>query len=117
VLFQFLFHLHMAERRELMVRFLDQVGLPHDDGVLELAEDAEPPDPAKVGEAAEALVADDAHRAQVYLATLKVADADFWSGADAVLDRYDESGDPLPEPAKKAAKAKPKPKKTVTSGE
>ena len=34
--FQFLFHFHMAEGRELMVEYLDAVGLPHEDGVLDL---------------------------------------------------------------------------------
>jgi hypothetical protein len=34
VLFQYLFHLHMGARRPLMVRFLDAVGLPHEDGAL-----------------------------------------------------------------------------------
>jgi hypothetical protein len=38
-LFQFLFHLHMAERRPLMVEYLDAVGLPHNDGVLDLPDD------------------------------------------------------------------------------
>jgi len=41
--FQFLFHLHMTERRELMVEYLDAVGLPHKEGVLDLPDDAEAP--------------------------------------------------------------------------
>jgi hypothetical protein len=32
------------------------------------------------------------HAALVYLATLKVADSDFWSGVDAVLETYAEDG-------------------------
>jgi len=94
-LFPFLFHLHLAARRELLAEFLDDVGLPHDNGVLDLPDDAEAPDAAKVAEAAGRLVEKHGHQALVYLATLKVADGDFWAGVDDVLDRYDESGEAL----------------------
>ena len=113
VLFQFLFHLHMAERRDLMTRFLDQVGLPHDNGVLELAEDADPPDSEAVATAARELVTDEGHDALVYLATLKVADGLFWSGLDPVLDDFREDGvaaeesKPSKKPKKPAAKKGP----------
>ena len=48
VLFQYLFHLHMEQRRPLMVGFLDAVGLPHDNGALDLPEDFDGPDAAEV---------------------------------------------------------------------
>ena len=107
VLFQFLFHLHMAERRELLAKFLDAVGLPHDNGVLDLDEDTEAPATDVVGAAAAKLVADDEHQAVVYLATLKVADSDFWTGVDGVLEGYAEDGSAI---EKKKAKPKAKPK-------
>jgi hypothetical protein len=92
-LFQYLFHLHMAERRELMVEYLDAVGLPHKEGVLDLPEDAEAP----TAEAAEApardLITKHGHPALVYLATLAVADASFWDGMLGVLAEWDESGE------------------------
>ena len=94
VLFQFLFHLHMAERRPLMVEFLDAVGLPHTDGVLELKEDTEAPAAEIVGTAAKALLEKHEHLALIYLTTLKVADADFWAGLDATLDGLAEDGSP-----------------------
>jgi hypothetical protein len=97
VLFQFLFHLHMAERRELLSAFLDAVGLPHDNGVLDLPEDFEAPDEAAVGRAAAQLLADRGHAALVYLATLKVADAELWRGVDSVLEAHAEDGTPLAE--------------------
>lgn len=92
VLFQFLFHLHMAERRELMIEYLDAVGLPHNEGVLDLGEDdAAPTEEAAAGPARELITAH-GHAALVYLATLAVADSDFWAGMLSVLDDWDEQG-------------------------
>ncbi len=93
VLFQYLFHLHMAERRPLMVGFLDAVGLPHDDGALDLPEDFEGPDAAKVETAGRNLAKSQGHEALVYLGTLLVADADFWSGLEPVLKEYSADGE------------------------
>ncbi len=95
VLFQLLFHFHLAERRELLAEFLDAVGLPHEEGILDLPEDAGPPDAAKVKEAAEGLVKAHGRDALVYLATLEVADSDFWAGADEVLAGFDAAGEPM----------------------
>ncbi|MCU0304154.1 MAG: hypothetical protein MUC56_08870 [Thermoanaerobaculales bacterium] len=95
-LFQFLFHLHMAERRGLMIGYLDAVGLPHREGVLELPDDAEPPTPEAAAGPARALVAEHGRDALVYLATLAVADADFWAGILPVLEGWDETGEALP---------------------
>jgi hypothetical protein len=92
VLFQYLFHLHMAERRPLMVRFLDAVGLPHEDGALELPDDFEGPDAGRVETAARELVADQEHDALVYLATLMVADSEFWAGLEPVLTSFAADG-------------------------
>ncbi len=92
VLFQYLFHLHMGARRPLMVRFLDAVGLPHEDGALELPEGFEGPDAAKVESSGRELVAADGHEALVYLATLKVADGEFWAGLEPVLKEYKADG-------------------------
>ena len=93
VLFQFLFHLHMECRRELLVEFLDAVGLPHKDGVLDLPEDQEAPEAAGVDKAARALIKGHDRRALIYLATLRVADKDFWSGLDGVLEGYADDGE------------------------
>jgi hypothetical protein len=93
--FQFLFHLHMAERRELMVEYLDAVGLPHNDGVLDLPEDPEPPTKDVAEGPARDLLAKHGHEALVYLGTLAVADADYWAGMLPVLDDWDENGDPV----------------------
>ena len=95
VLFQYLFHLHMAERRPLMVGFLDAVGLPHEDGALDLPEDFEGPDAAKVEAAARDLAEANRHEALVYLGTLMVADEEFWKGLEPVLQGYAEDGSAL----------------------
>jgi len=93
VVFQFLFHLHMADRRPLLAEFLDAVGLPHEDGVLDLPEDQPDPDPAAVTKAAEQLVSAHGHEALVYLGTLRVADEVFWAGVDPVLETVDDAGE------------------------
>jgi hypothetical protein len=92
VLFQYLFHLHMDQRRPLMVGFLDAIGLPHDNGALDLPEDVEGPDADKVEKAGRELTAAEGKKALVYLGTLMVADADFWVGLEPVLKEYDADG-------------------------
>ena len=89
LLFQFLFYLHMGERRPLMVEFLDAVGVPHDDGVLNLPDDAEPPAKDKVDKAGRGLLEAHDHEALVYLATLRVADKQLWEGLDGLLEDQD----------------------------
>jgi hypothetical protein len=92
VLFQYLFHLHMGDRRPLMVEYLDAVGLPHDDGALDLPDDFEGPDPEKVETTARDLIKAREHEALVYLGTLMVADTDFWKGLEPVLKGYAADG-------------------------
>ena len=92
VLFQYLFHLHMGERRPLMVSYLDAVGLPHEDGTLDLPDDFDGPDAAKVEKAARDLAAAKGTEALVYLGTLAVADGEFWTGLEPVLNEYAEDG-------------------------
>jgi hypothetical protein len=92
VLFQYLFHFHMADRRPMMGGFLDAVGLPHDDGALDLPEDFDGPDAEKVERAARDLAAEEGREALVYLSTLSVADGEFWEALEPVLKEYDEDG-------------------------
>jgi hypothetical protein len=92
VLFQYLFHLHMGERRPLMVEFLDAVGLPHDDGALDLPDDFDGPDAEKVEASARALAGSGGLEALVYLGTLMVADGEFWQGMEPVLKEYSADG-------------------------
>jgi len=85
MLFQFLFYLHMSERRPLMIEFLDAVGLPHEEGVLDLPDDADPPNSTKVEEAARALLKAHEHEALIYLSTLIVADPLLWKALEPVI--------------------------------
>lgn len=89
ILFQYLFHLHMVDRRPLLNEFLEATGIPHEDGVLDLPDDFGTPDIDKVAKAAKDLVAAHGHEALVYLATLKVADKDFWEGLDDTLEAHE----------------------------
>jgi hypothetical protein len=91
--FQFLFHFHMAEGRKLMVEYLDAVGLPHDEGVLDLPEDAEAPTAEAAEGPARDLVAKHGREALVYLGTLAVADAEFWDAMLPVLEEWGEDGE------------------------
>ncbi len=93
--FQFLFHLHMVERRELMVEYLDAVGLPHNEGVLDLPDDAEAPTAEAAAGPARDLLAKHGREALVYLGTLAVADADFWAGMLPVLEEWNEEGEAI----------------------
>jgi hypothetical protein len=95
VLFQYLFHLHMSERRPLMVDFLDRVGLPHDDGALDLPDDFDGPDAEKVEKAGRDLAAGGDKKALLYLGTLMVADDDFWAGLEPVLKEFSAEGTAL----------------------
>jgi len=91
--FQFLFHFHMAEGRELMVEYLDAVGLPHKEGVLDLPDDAEAPTAEAAAGPARDLIAKHGREALVYLGTLAVADAEFWDGMLPVLEKWGEDGE------------------------
>jgi hypothetical protein len=95
VLFQYLFHLHMEKRREILVAFLDGVELPHKEGVLDLPEDAKPPTAEVATTAASAVLKEHDRKGLVYLATLKVADSEFWSGLDDVLEGFTEAGEKI----------------------
>jgi hypothetical protein len=94
-LFQLLYHLHMDERRPLLVSFLDTVGLPHEEGVLDLPDDAEPPTAEALAKPVEDLIAAHGRKGLVYLATLRVADAVYWEGLESVLEGYGEDGEKL----------------------
>ncbi|MCD4749454.1 MAG: hypothetical protein K8R59_08765 [Thermoanaerobaculales bacterium] len=89
LLFQFLFYLHMGERRPLMVEFLDAAQVPHEEGVLALEDDAEPPPAEIVEKAGRDLLKAHDHEALVYLATLMVADDKLWAGLKPVLAEHE----------------------------
>jgi hypothetical protein len=69
---------HLAEQRPMMGAFLDALGIPHEDGLIQ--EEDVKPDPARVPSAA-ARLADDYPPANVslYLNTLLCQDPDAWA--------------------------------------
>jgi len=71
------------------------VGLPHQEGVLDLPDDAEAPTAEAAAGPARELVAKHGREALVYLGTLAVADAAFWDGMLDVLADWDEDGEAI----------------------
>lgn len=77
--------LHLGERRELLRAFLDEVGLPHEDGVLKPESDDIAVSQDKVKSAAAKLATTfPREQVQLYLNALWLQDPDRWSAlADA----------------------------------
>ena len=70
---------HLAEQREMMGTFLDQLGLKHENGLIE--EDDAKPDPEKIGPAVDAIAAKyPADDVSLYLTTLVCQDPETWGG-------------------------------------
>jgi len=61
-------------------------------GALDLPEDFDGPDAARVEKAGRDLATSKGAEALVYLATLMVADAEFWTGLEPVLKEYASDG-------------------------
>jgi hypothetical protein len=76
---------HLAHQRPMMKAFLDALGLPHEDGLLN--NDIQPPDAEKLQQAGrhlfETFPADDV---RLYFTTLLLQDPETWSGLEQVLD-------------------------------
>ncbi len=69
---------HLAEQRPLMGAFLDALGIPHENGLIQDSSNVTP-DPAKLGPAVEALVnAYPAADVSIYLNTLFCHDPETW---------------------------------------
>jgi hypothetical protein len=81
---------HLAEQRPMMRTFLDALGIPHEDGLIQ--EDGAKPDPAKIPEAVQQLV-DQYPKSDVvlYLSTLLCQDPETWQGLEDAVASLDES--------------------------
>lgn len=78
--------LHLGERRPLLATFLDALGIPHDDGVIDEDHDFEAPSAEALAGAVERLdAAFDRDPVDVYLATLYALDAGTWGGLEGIL--------------------------------
>ncbi|HEY3045034.1 MAG TPA: hypothetical protein VGJ39_13460, partial [Vicinamibacterales bacterium] len=75
---------HLSDQRALMGRFLDALGIEHENGLIK--EDEVKPDTAKLGPAAATVgrefPPDDV---RLYLTTLLCQDPDTWGGLDAIV--------------------------------
>ena len=70
---------HLAEQRPMMGQFLDVLGIPHEEGLIQ--DDATKPDPDKMKAAVEALESKfPAEDVSLYLQTLVCQDPETWGG-------------------------------------
>jgi hypothetical protein len=75
---------HLTDQRALMSRFLDALGIEHDNGLIK--EDEVKPDKAKLAPAAASLVGEfAADDVRLYLTTLICQDPETWGGLDEIV--------------------------------
>lgn len=76
---QALMSFHLQERRPLLARFLDELGIPHDKGLIREGEHPAPPDAPRI-EAAVAVLRREfaAEDVELYVRTLLATDPDTW---------------------------------------
>jgi len=93
-----LMSLHVQRRKPLLATFLDEMGISHEDGVIDDDEDFAPADTERIGRAVDRLYETSARdEADVYLATLVTLDPESWEGLADVLHAriHDKGCDPL----------------------
>jgi hypothetical protein len=75
---------HLSDQRTLMARFLDALGIQHEDGLIK-DEDVKP-DAAKLAPAASELLRDfPADDVRLYMTTLLSQDPETWGGLDQII--------------------------------
>ena len=75
---------HLANRRPMMSRFLDALGVPHDEGVIK--EDGPAPDASKLAPAAAEIGREfPLDEVRLYLNTLVCQDPETWGGLTAIV--------------------------------
>ena len=81
---QLLLSFHLTHRKDMLERFLDELGVQHENGLIE--EEFDPPALDKVRSAAEALRRDfDAADVDLYLKTLTATDSITWAAVGEIL--------------------------------
>ena len=84
--------LHLDRRRPLLGRFLDRLGIPQEDGMIDPDYDVEPPDVDRLREAAAGLREEfPAAEVDLYLRSLLAMEPETWSGLAELLGE-EESG-------------------------
>jgi hypothetical protein len=86
---------HLASQRPMMGRFLDLVGIDHDNGLI--AEEAAPkPDGSKLADAARTLKAEfPSQDVELYFSTLVLQDPDAWAALKGEISKTNEAPKPL----------------------
>ena len=83
-----LISLHVACRRPMLVVFLDHLGIPHHDGVIDEEYEPTRQDPEDLSKAVARLLEEfPAREVEVYLATLLAMDPDTWGGLAPVFQQ------------------------------
>ena len=78
--------LHVARRRPMLAVFLDHLGIPHNEGVIDGGYEPEPHNPESLSKAVDGLLEEFPIReVEVYLATLMAMDPDTWDGLARVF--------------------------------
>lgn len=78
--------LHLDRRRPLLQFFLDRLGIPQEDGMIDPDHDLEPPAPDRLADAVAGLRAEHpGPEADLYLISLLVLDPETWGGLADVL--------------------------------
>jgi len=79
--------LHLEQRRAMLSAFLEELKIPHDDGLIAEDHDMKPPSAATLEKAAKALRDRfPADEVELYLATLYVLDRVTWAGLAPLLN-------------------------------
>ncbi len=82
---------HLTEQRPMMGTFLDALGIPHEDGIIQ--QDDVKPDAEKIGPAAEQISKDFAPAdVSLYLNTLLCQDPATWGGLQEIVERLEVRG-------------------------
>ena len=78
----YLVDLHLGQRRPMMARFLDLLGIPNDEGRIDSEKvEVTPPEPAALTKAADTIAAEfPADEVVTYFLTLLLQDAAIWGG-------------------------------------
>jgi len=87
---------HLAHQRPMMAKFLDALGIAHEDGLI-ADEELTPPPAERLAEAAKTLGASfPADDVALYLQTLTWQDSETWAGLADLPELKDQSGEASP---------------------
>lgn len=84
--------LHLERRKEMMAAFLDTLGIPHEDGLIDADYECDPPEEEKMRQAIDLLFEKyPASHVELYLVTLYMMDQRTWKHVATVMKERVES--------------------------